>query len=677
MMSEPREKDIIARQAHVSDEKSQRLRVAFILIIIVSLLLAFAIRFHNLGHSSLWLDEVLQLNSTRVPFSKIWQSFPPGAPPLDYYIQWFFLGSDTDEMHVRLHACLLGSAVVAAIGLWGMAMGGWALSLISIAVSLGLPLLVRFSQEGRPYALMLLSECLFLAAFWTIVRSTRPFRPALWILLSASVVLCLWSSYLSVIVCMVSAVFAFVWWLLRKDRRKRIGELLINKRRLLIPLVLIGIALLSGLPIYVRALSDVSQKFYAPFDGWSAARVRMYLDIYAMGYEWFQYASGTGWILILLAAVGWLGWALRRGYAAAAHFCAFVFITIFFGTFILCKLFNHWMEVRYTLAALPPAIMLASMGIESISRGGALLIRATGLKSRATRSIAFATIATLMSLAVASLLIYYVFTNPVKRSDWRGLGQRLKAESMRETMVVVGDYLDEVVLRHYFKRYEIPAQLVVANYDSTVLNNVLSSNNDVWVVIRPEEIRPQFIEALSVLPREYRPFLRLDVRRNLPPIQLAERRPEFKRAIIGPSMLEATIHPGREDCFYLGRGWASPEHWGKVKVRAIDGTMGELFLPLSEPVQLNLTFRVYPFEPEREPPLQLALKINNVALDPQPVGKWWNELSWVVSEEILRTGLNEVLLIPNRALSPMQVTPPSGDYRKLSVWVEKISVVAY
>lgn len=676
-MDETRARKAHVRQFPAVDGRRARERIAFLMIVIVVFSGAFAIRFHNLDHASLWLDEVLQLNSTRVPFSKIWKSFPPGAPPLDYYIQWFFVGSEADEMHTRLHACLLGSAVVPAMGLWGMAMGGWALSLIAMAVSLALPLLVRFSQEGRPYALMLLSECLFLAAFWNIARSRHPFRPILWILLSASIVLCLWTSYLSVIVCMVSAVFAVVWWLYRKDRRECVRGLWADKRQLLVPLILIGAALLSGLPMYLRAFSDVSQEFYAPFDGWSAARVRMYLDIYALGYEWFQYTHGAGWILIVLAGIGWLGWALRRDYAAAANFCAFVFIAILFGTFILCKIFNHWMEVRYTLAALPPAIMLVSMGIESMSRGGAVIIRAIGLKSRTTNTVTFAAIASLLSLAIAAILLHYVVSNPVKRSDWRGLCQRLQGESTQETMVVMGDHLDEVVMRYYFRRYEIPAQVVVANYDSALLNSVLSSHNDVWIVVRPEGIPAQFLDTLKTIPREYHPLWRLDVRRNLPAIDIAKRRPELQRAILGPSIHEATIYPGHEECPYLGRGWSLPEKWGTTLVRATDGSMGELFLPLSQPVRLKLTVRLFPFEPEREPALNLQLKVNDVTLDSKPLGKGWNELSWIVNPELLREDLNQVYLLPNRAISPSSISSSGKDTRKLSVWVEWLCLSAY
>jgi hypothetical protein len=673
---------------------NRRSRRLFVLFTIAAFFLALAIRLHNLDRTSLWLDEVLQLRCATESFGDIWSCAPTNKPPLDYYIQWLFVRGGADEFHARLHACLLGAGAVVAFGLWGMAMGGWALSLIAVCLSLALPLLVRFSQEGRPYSLMLLAECLFFAAFWNLARrspksssdlpaqqadtTTAPANPEhdpvkirSWIVLGIALALCLWSLYWAWLSCALSALFALIWWLIRRGTKPRTSSQ--KRKTLTIALLCIGAAIVSALPLYLRATGAVHGTFYAPFDPRSWSWIGLYLDIYAQGYEWTQYTHGAGSVIVTLALIGWLGWAVRRRTAPQAHFCALQFAALFLGAFLFFHLVNHWMEVRYTLSALPPSIMLAAMGIESIGCAFALLLQRVHPISPRLRCILFWLIVVLVSLSATLVSLRYVLRNPLERLDWRGVCQRIMRESTQQTAILVGEKNDERVLRHYFQRYNIGAPLVVANYDVPVVQHLLAAYQDVWVIVRQEANVPDpFREAIKTLNPEYPSFWRLDVRRSPPSLAVASKRAELRKTALGGATRQIVLYPGRQDCPYLGAGWALPEKWGETEIRAVDGSFAEFFLPVLEPKQTVLTLRVSPFSPDREPPLRLQIKINETPLDQKPVEKGWNDMTWEVKPELLRKGLNAVHLLPNRAIRPSSILPGNTDNRQLSVWVERI-----
>jgi hypothetical protein len=145
---------------------------------------------------------------------------------------------------------------------------------------------------------------------------------------------------------------------------------------------------------------------------------------------------------------------------------------------------------------------------------------------------------------------------------------------------------------------------------------------------------------------------------------------------LGSERTRLTIRPGEEASPFLGAGWSAQERWGETDICALDGPWGEFYLPVSEPLSLTITLRIYPYAPEAEPPLKLKIMVNHVELSSEPLGANWNDLKWDVDASILHKGVNDVYIIPSRVLTPSSSDPKSGDYRELSVWVERVEIEA-
>ena len=141
--------------------------------IAILLLLGAGARVWNLGGPSLWLDEILQVRCTAQPLAAIWQCSPANKPPLDYYIQAMLIGPRPSEAAARTHAAMFGAAFLAALAWLAWRMGGAGFAFAALLACALSPVHIRFSQEGRPYALMLFSEMLFIIALLEILRARR------------------------------------------------------------------------------------------------------------------------------------------------------------------------------------------------------------------------------------------------------------------------------------------------------------------------------------------------------------------------------------------------------------------------------------------------------------------------------------------------------------------------
>jgi len=152
---------------------------------LVIVALAFPLRLYNLASESLWYDELLQLD--------IAQGTPPGqgglasifprlrghsAVPLDYLIShgWMLLGQIDSEVRMlrqsdgwmRIPVVVWGTLTLPIAYQMGRRLLSGGYGLLFMALLAFSPLHIRYSQEARPYALVVLGVVLTGYAFWQI-----------------------------------------------------------------------------------------------------------------------------------------------------------------------------------------------------------------------------------------------------------------------------------------------------------------------------------------------------------------------------------------------------------------------------------------------------------------------------------------------------------------------------
>lgn len=180
------------------------------------LLLSSGVRLLNLGHDSLWLDEVNTLNAVRAATTLVELS-ERDHPPMLYWLTAAAVGTlGTSEMALRLVSALAGSVATALLWRLGRALGGrtsaaWA----ALALAL-LPFHLRYSQEARHYSLLFLFSLLSSLCLLAAMRRPGARR---WAAFGVATALNLYTHYGAFLLLAAQGVVVLGWLAARARRR--------------------------------------------------------------------------------------------------------------------------------------------------------------------------------------------------------------------------------------------------------------------------------------------------------------------------------------------------------------------------------------------------------------------------------------------------------------------------
>ena len=140
----------------------------------VVIALGFMLRLYTLDSESLWYDELLQLDIAQGPLTALGSLLPKhAAVPLDYIILHFWILLGRSEAWVRLPAVVLGTLTLPLAFQLGRSWLDDHTALLFMTLLALSPFHVRYSQETRPYALLVFGVMLAGYAFWRLRQSGR------------------------------------------------------------------------------------------------------------------------------------------------------------------------------------------------------------------------------------------------------------------------------------------------------------------------------------------------------------------------------------------------------------------------------------------------------------------------------------------------------------------------
>ena len=351
----------------------------------LAILVGAALRFYRLGANSLWIDEfaTLDLANHSLPDILRLSSSANFIPPLYFVLvhgAMRFLGES--EVSLRLLSVIAGIATIPVV---------WLLTAVitrdrtTAHLAAGLlainSLHLWYSQEARPYALLLLFGCGALLAFARAVEST-----SLWSWIAFWV-----CATLAIVTHTTGIVFVAVAWTW--------GLWSANRNRLLRPLL--GSSLAIGLtcaPFFfaiARALKETQGTFHSPPRPITGLEIGYTLLTYITGYSFGPAPRDIqnlgGWAALqghplesILAGIILLGLlaiaALKCRRPPARWFTALLAVPLGF-IFLLAALSGKAYNVRYTLPALVGFLGLISVALSALQprARGLWLTALTGL----------------------------------------------------------------------------------------------------------------------------------------------------------------------------------------------------------------------------------------------------------------------------------------------------------
>jgi hypothetical protein len=243
-----------------------------LILSIALILLAFAVRLHNLADDSLWSDEIL---TTEVA-DRGWVAFEGRRdhPGLYFLITAGFYETFGDtEFSVRLSSLIWGILAIPLMILAGRTLGRTSIGLWAALLLALSPFHLRYSQEARMYAqLMTFSLLSFIFLYWVLKRPGWKN----WLLFTFATILNLYTHYGALLVLVSQSFLIAIWALdhLIKGQRKQLLWLIYSALLVILLYLPMIPRFFESLPFNVGAQTQTGTGAWVPFIIWIENAIR-------------------------------------------------------------------------------------------------------------------------------------------------------------------------------------------------------------------------------------------------------------------------------------------------------------------------------------------------------------------------------------------------------------------
>jgi mannosyltransferase len=232
----------------LEESGKEKLKGEYIFLIIL-IAIGAALRFYHLDFNSLWLDEISTYNYSSSNFIGMWQIMLTGTdynPPLFFILERVILvGFGISEFTLRVLPALFGTLTIFTIYLIGKEFRGAYTGLIAAGIFTFSPFLIFYSQEARPYALVLL---LCTVLMWTLLRALKSNLTKDWIYFSVIAAALIWVHFYATVFVIILGIFAVI------KNRNTIRPLLIS---IIVGAVLILPIAIVFIPLFLQRTSTI------------------------------------------------------------------------------------------------------------------------------------------------------------------------------------------------------------------------------------------------------------------------------------------------------------------------------------------------------------------------------------------------------------------------------------
>lgn len=417
-------------------ERTKKAKAVLFLVTCLTLL-AFAFRLHQLGFRSLWYDELLQLDIAQGPFSEIGPQLPRhAAMPLDYYLLHVWIKLGRQEGWVRFLAACFGTLAIPLTYTLGRRLFNRQTGCLAAALLTWGSFAVSYSQEARPYALLLCFTLVTFLGLWQVYSQRRFVYWGLALLGLAGAAL---THYFSLFLLLPLGLFVAAYQLYHLKEARYwsytmafwgclvvLGLIFILNQR-------VGVLYSVGnrftresvqLEAYTRPSTEKPNRGSGPPLEISFFREQVFMPLTGA-----EPVALLGYNLFFLLAVLSLLFKPHKGILLLLAWL--ILPTLLIYAFLLHR--GTFFAIRYILYTLPAYLLLVAYGLERFSAWLTQLWRKSpGFEVAYTGLLSLALLPLLLTQSY-QLLEYYATGS---REDWRAVGQLLQANARPDDAVI-------------------------------------------------------------------------------------------------------------------------------------------------------------------------------------------------------------------------------------------------
>jgi uncharacterized membrane protein len=439
------------------------------LLLLLIILIGGGLRLYHLGAPSLWFDEAASYEHCRRGLSDTLSAVAnaEGSPPLYFLLLREVMQVSRSEAALRFLSVLAGIAALPLIYLLGRALLGVGVGLISAALLALSPFALYYSQEARPYALLM---ALSLASCYMLLLAVERPGKSRWPLYALVTLAALYTHYFTVFLIIAQGAMILSSPAYRK---KSLGPWLLCQGAIIL-------AFLPWVP-YLRTqylwqtgrggqawmpnvgLLMLPYTFFQFSLGYSALDIKSLADITA--HPVLLGGALVGFGVPALAALGMI-----KSDPRAARW-TWLILLVAIGVAFALHLKWHFYQPVYLAGVMPFYLLLLASGLKRLARRPWQLIPAL----------------LIFPLLIISLQNYY-FNPAFAKEDWRSIGRDMEKNLQTPGAIVFHKSWLKAPLNYYF-----PAQLVTYSLpdaalppDSPQLQEIkkqLSQYPRVWLIL--------------------------------------------------------------------------------------------------------------------------------------------------------------------------------------------------
>jgi uncharacterized membrane protein len=448
--------------------------------LVLILIFAAGIRVYHLGHASLWYDEVLTIEIASQPLGDI-----PGEVrareaigPLYHLFMHFWTDALGDrETAARLPPAFCGVATVVAAFALGRALFGVREGLAAATLAAVSGFQVYYSQEARPYTLLLFLSLVSCLAFVRLIRRASWQDRLFYVAITAAL---LWTHLYSIFVIAAQHLAWLTWrW---EGRRKlpddpgpaQTRDGVIDAREWIVLNVAVALLFAPWIPTVIGWFQKVAGGFWIPPIG-PGALVTTYATY-----------AGSSFMLIALTLLALWGIVRTPGRWKILLLAGGVLLPVVVP--IAVSLVKRPLFVpRYGIAAGGFLYLLAA-------RGWAVL---PNWAARMTVAIPI--------LALAAVDLYGAKDRLDPKPDWRGATRYVLDHDRRGDAILLNADFNNLVFMHYASRWSKDvdaAQIVDLHGADAVLPGSLRSATSLWMLTQPAVYGNYAVRSAADLEKE-------------------------------------------------------------------------------------------------------------------------------------------------------------------------------
>jgi hypothetical protein len=437
------------------------------------------LRFSNLGLKSLWLDEVIQAGQAR--FHSLGEVIAStrldDQMPLLNVITWLMRGGLPNEALVRMPSAVAGLLTVVGIYLLGRALFGYRAGLIAALLTALWPFAVAYSQEARPYALLIMATTFQMYFAYQVVVRRR------WIDglgLAVASLITLYSHYMGLAATAAAAAFVGLALGVQSiaDLRRYPGwrQAAVHAFQAAIPALIAAVLIVIGYLPWVGTLREFLHRPTVGFARFAGEPHHLTVSDVQSMLAAFDF-TGPLLLLFVIGVAACIWWAARGKRLAAGLLAAWIIVPL---AGLVLKLHGSiaLLHPRYLSFLLPAGILLVTAGIEAVASLFANRFRRRGYPVAGVAAV-------ILTLAVtAQLLPQTVSALQTPKDDYLGAANLIVGSSPGDSVVLaVGTYSEHVMvsLGYYLQVRHSPIALMNGSYlDDRSVARIEQSRGAVW-----------------------------------------------------------------------------------------------------------------------------------------------------------------------------------------------------